>query len=222
MIYVFTGSDEYSVREHAFLWVATAQKKEPQLTYVRISGDELDKPTLELVVGSGALFVNRVLVLIDDPYATSTSALSREILDDNLDELARSNNAIVIISPKRGNIKQKELLEKATKVYVFDKQPVRTRGFNNALVNALGEKNPERLWLEIIRALRAGDKPEMIHGLLHWKARELMKERSRAWTISQARSLSLTLLSVLGNARRTGTDLSSDIECFALSIEEDF
>jgi len=222
MLYVFTGTNEHSVREHAFLWVATAQKKEPHLTYVRLDGDEIDESAFELIIGSGALFVNRLLVLIDDPYATSVSALSREMLNAHLDELAHTNNAIVIIAPRRGNTNQKPLLEKAIKVYVFDKKTTGAleRKFNSALVNALGERNPEKLWLEIVRAFRAGDTPEMIHGLLHWKARELIKRGSRMWTRAQARSLSINILSVLGNSRRTGSDLSLDIERYALSIRE--
>lgn len=223
MMYIFTGTNERSVREHAFLWIATAQKKEPHLTYVRLGGEELDDATFELIIGSGALFVTRLLVLIDEPYATAVSASSCEMLNAHLDELAHTNNAIVIIAPYRGNTNQKLLLEKATKVYIFDKKTTGTaeRKFNSALVNALGERNSEKLWLEIVRAYRAGDAPEMIHGLLHWKARELMKKSSRAWTSAQARSLSITLLSVLGNSRRTGSDLSLDIEQFALSLERE-
>lgn len=221
MMYVFTGTDEHSVRDHAFLWIAAAQKKEPNLTYVRLAGGELDDATFELIIGSGALFVNRLLVLIDDPYATSTINSSREMLDARLDELAHTNNAIVIIAPRHGNTNQKTLLEKATKVYVFDKKitGASERKFNSALVNALGERSPGKLWLEVVYAFRAGDAPEMIHGLLHWKARELMKKGSRAWTPTQARSLSLAILAVLGDSRRAGSDLSLDIERFALSIK---
>jgi hypothetical protein len=86
------------------------------------------------------------------------------------------------------------------------------------LVNALAEKRRERLWLELTRALRAGDAPEMLHGLLHWKARDLMKKGSRVWSHPEARTLSLTLIMLLQESRRTGLELSLALERFALSL----
>jgi hypothetical protein len=85
-------------------------------------------------------------------------------------------------------------------------------------VNALATRSPEKLWLEIIRAERAGDAPEMLHGLLHWKARDLMEKGSRAWKSEESRKLSLTLIELLQNSRRGGLDLALSLERFALSI----
>ena len=71
---------------------------------------------------------------------------------------------------------------------------------------------------EINRALIAGDAPEMLHGLLHWKARDLMEKGSRAWKSEESRALSLNLISLLQTSRRGGLDLSTSLERFALSI----
>ncbi len=223
MIYLFTGSDNNSIRTHAFSWIAAAKGKEPQLTYVHLMPNELSNENFEFIIGAGSLFVNRLLVLLDDPYSTTESTSdTREALTARIDALVATNNAIVIIAPKRVGFPPDTISTKARKVYIFDtkKNEQIHRVFNNTLVNALALRNTSVLWLEIIRAIRAGDTPEMIHGLLHWKARELMKKGSRMWTPTQACSLSLTLLSVLGNSRRTGSDLSLDIERFALSIRD--
>ncbi len=93
--------------------------------------------------------------------------------------------------------------------YKFDKKAALEdkRGFNSALVNALGARNRDKLWLEINRALRAGDAPEMLHGLLHWKARDM-----------RDRKLSLDLINLLQSSRRSGLDLSLSLERFALSL----
>ncbi len=222
MMYVFTGSDEQRARKQAFLWIAAAQKKEPNVTYVRIASEELNASAFDLIIGAGALFVNRLLVLLDDPYAVAVSSMSgNDRIDTHIDELAHTNNVVVIIAPRLTTVNKKLLLKKATKVYVFDKKTGGdiARGFNGALVNALGERSSEKLWLEVTRAFRLGDAPEMIHGLLHWKARDLMKKGSRAWSPTSARALSLTLLELLGNSRRTSSNLSLDIEQFALSLE---
>jgi len=103
---------------------------------------------------------------------------------------------------------------------VFDKLAARedARGFNNSLVNALAARSREKLWLEIARALQAGDAPEMLHGLLHWKARDLMAKGDRAWTPKESRVLSLSLISLLQSSRRGGLDLALTLEKFALSI----
>ena len=104
--------------------------------------------------------------------------------------------------------------------YKFDLRfaPSESRGFNSNLVDALGARNRERLWLELNRALSAGDAPEMLHGLLHWKARDLMAKGSRVWKPQEARALSLSLISLLQSSRSGGLELSMGLEQFALMI----
>jgi hypothetical protein len=58
----------------------------------------------------------------------------------------------------------------------------------------------------------------MLHGLLHWKARDLMKKGSRSWTSEESRRLSLALIALLQGSRRGGLDLPLALERFALSI----
>ena len=237
MIYLFYGSDVEKVRAKAFEWVVKARIKEPNLIYARLAREELTDATLEDAALSGGLFVKRLLVLIDDPFAHvkdfvnpssdegfTKSQHSEEdnnnILEEHLDALATSDNAILILAPKLLAAKAKKLVAKAKMEYKFDKLVTRevARGFNSNLVNALVARSREKLWLEINRALSAGDAPEMLHGLLHWKARDLMEKGSRIWTPKESRALSLSLISLLQSSRRGGLDLSLSLECFALSI----
>jgi len=206
MIYFFHGSDEEKVRAKAFEWVAKARAKEPNLMYARLAREELTDATLEDIELSGGLFVKRLLILIDDPFQEENSA---DILEAHLDALAASDNAIIILAPRLAVTKAKKFVAKAKVAYKYDAPPARedARGFNSNLVNALGAKNREKLWLEINRALRVGDAPEMLHGLLHWKARDM-----------RDRQLSLSLISLLQSSRRSGLDLSLSLERFALSM----
>lgn len=209
MIYLFHGSDVEKTRTKAFEWVAAARKKEPNLAYVRLSREELTSSALEDSALSGGLFVKRLLVLIDDPFQENKDV--PDIIEDHIDSLADSDNAIVILAPKLAASKAKKLAAKATKVYEFAAPARHTglsvSGFNSNLVNALGSRSREKLWLEINRALRAGDAPEMLHGLLHWKARDM-----------RDRKLSLDLISLLQTSRRGGLDLSLALERFSLSV----
>ncbi|MDD2657167.1 MAG: hypothetical protein PHD04_00715 [Candidatus Pacebacteria bacterium] len=230
MIYLFHGTDVERVRAKAFEWVAAARKKEPNLAYVRLTREELSSAALEDAALSGGLFVSRLLVLIDDPFPAARAASTDEesdtqenagsILEEHLDALVASDNAIVILAPKLAAAKAKKLVAKATKEYTFDKRAasIEARGFNSGLVNALSARSREKLWLEVNRALRAGDAPEMLHGLLHWKARDLMEKGSRVWSPAESRALSLALIELLQNSRRGGLDLSLSLEHFALSV----
>ncbi len=241
MIYFFYGTDTEKVRMKAFEWVAKARAKEPNLAYARLAREELTGAALTDAALSGGLFVSRLLVLIDDPYPLARSVNTEEetedagghlvstqnVLDAHLDALAASDNAIIILAPALATAKAKKIAVLAKVGYQFDTTTPRrgaARGFNSALVDALGAKNRERLWLELHRALVAGDAPEMLHGLLHWKARDLMdlpagrQGRGSAWSPAEARELSLALIALLQSSRRSGLALPLALEKFSLSI----
>lgn len=229
MIYLFYGTDEGKTRAKAFEWVAKARAKEPNLLYVRLTREELTDSSLTDAAQSGGLFISRLLVLIDDPYPlvrvkteeeSDEEDQSLHVLDEHLASLADSDNAVIILAPKLAAPKAKKISAKAKVEYKFDKVPSRemARGFNSGLVDALGARSRERLWLEINRSLQAGDAPEMLHGLLHWKARDLMEKGGRAWKPEESRRLSLALIELLQNSRRGGLDLALSLERFALSI----
>src|SRR3989344_5843845 len=218
MLYLFYGSDVDKVRAKAFEWVAKARAKEPNLSYVRLTKEELSASTLLEAATSNSLFAKRTLTLIDDPFPAADSdedeadanvgRTTSYILEEHVNTLAESENAIVLLAPKLPAARAKKLAAKAKMTYEFNvKARPSQRGFNTELVNALAAKNREKLWLELQRALREGDAPEMLHGLLHWKARDLGD-----------RQLSLHLITLLQSSRRGGLDLSLSLERFALSI----
>ncbi len=229
MMYLFHGTDVEKTRAKAFEWVAKARTKEPNLVYARLAREELTDAALEDAALSGGLFVARLLVLLDDPFPAARTASDEEegreessgsVIEEHLDALANSDNAIIILAPKLAAAKAKKIAAKAKMTYVYDKTAARedVRGFNSNLVNALSARSHEKLWLEINRALYAGDAPEMLHGLLHWKARDLMEKGSRAWKPDESRRLSLALIELLQNSRRGGIGLAESLERFALLV----
>lgn len=229
MIYLFHGSDVDKVRTKAFEWVEKARAKEANLAYMRLAREEMTPAALEEATLSGGLFVKRLLVLIDDPFPAKRGATSEEegeeeapansLVEEYIDALAASDNAIIILAPKLASVKAKKLVAKAKVEYKFDMPPARetARGFNGNLVNAFASRSHEKLWVEIGRALRAGDAPEMLHGLLHWKVRDLMEKGSRSWSEKELRQASLDLIGLLQSSRRGGLDLSLSLERWALS-----
>jgi hypothetical protein len=216
MIYLFHGSDTEKVRAKAFAWVAAARAKAPDAPYLRFSSDAITEEALDEAVQSQGLFFSKMLVLLDDPFST---AASTEVVLAKLPLLTASENPIAILAPKLKAAESKKLEAAAEKIFKLDateKKP--TRGFNSALVNALAAKNGNALWLELERAKRAGDVPEMLHGLLHWKARDLMQKGGRGWSTDEARELSLALIELLSDSRSGDLPLALQLERFALSL----
>lgn len=216
MIYLFHGSDAGKARSKAFQWVAAARAKQPDAPYLRLDAQSLTEASISEAIATQGLFFKKALVLIDDPFSLAASG---ELLFEHLDALAESDNPVAILAPKLLAARAKKLEGKAEKVFAFDlKEKKASRGFNAGLVNALGSKDREALWREITKALRQGDAPEMIHGLLHWKARDMMQKGSAKWGKDGARRLSRDLIEQLSDSRSGDLELSLALERFALSI----
>ncbi|KND46866.1 MAG: hypothetical protein AB199_00340 [Parcubacteria bacterium C7867-004] len=215
MIYLFHGTDAGRARAKAFLWVAAARTKAPDAAYLRLEGDSLSETSIRNAISAQGLFHTKSLVLIDDPFADAETG---EIVLSLLDELAASENPIAIVAPKLLAARAKKLEAIATKVFKEDALPKRERGFNSGLVNALAAKDGQALWKEIVKAERQGDAPEALHGLLHWKARDLMQKGSTKWGKDGARALSVSLIELLSDSRSGDLPLGPALERFALSL----
>jgi len=216
MIYLFHGSDAGKARAKAFQWVSASRSKQPDAAYIRLDSQSISEATLSEAIVTQGLFFKKALVLIDDPFSLAESG---EELLKHLDALAESTNPIAILAPKLLAARAKKLEAKAEKVFVSDlKEKKAARGFNSGLVNALASKDREALWKEITTALRQGDAPEMVHGLLHWKARDMMQKGSSKWGKDGARRLSRDLIELLSDSRSGNLELSLALERFALSV----
>ncbi|MES2225478.1 MAG: hypothetical protein V4480_01580 [Patescibacteria group bacterium] len=215
MIYLFHGSDTNKVRAKAFQWVAAARAKAPDAYYLRLDADAISPASLREAISMQGLFFSKTLVMLDDPFASNEPA---EAVLGLLSELAASENIVAILAPKLLAARAKKVETKAEKVFKIDATAKPARGFNGALVNALAAREGDTLWKEIVKAYRQGDAPEMVHGLLHWKARDLMQKGSRAWPRSQARLLSRNLIELLSDSRGRDLELGPALERFALSL----
>jgi DNA polymerase III delta subunit len=102
-------------------------------------------------------------------------------------------------------------LQKAGATIEVEKRPdlpAGRQGFDPfGLTAALGSRDRKKLWLGLMQALRAGDKPEAIAGLLAWKARQ-MKDAN----------LSRQLVWMYHDSHRGAGDLELLLERFALTL----
>lgn len=199
------------MRAKAFAWIAAARAKQPDVSYVRLGADEVTEANLAALAGTQGLFFTKTLALIDDPFSRKESA---EMVLEQLEMLATSANPIALLAPNLLAARVKKIAAHTDKVFAFEsaeKKP--SRGFNTALVNALAEGNRTLLWKEVVKAERLGDAPEMIHGLLHWKARDLMQKGNK-----KGRVLSRDLIELLRDSRSGELPLSLALERFALTL----
>lgn len=216
MIYLFHGSDAGKVRAKAFSWVAAARAKAPDAAYIRLQGSQITESAVRDAISAQGLFFAKSLILIDDPFADEEAG---ETVLSLLDVLAASENPVGIVAPKLLTARLKKIEAKAAKVFKEDAVARKDRGFNSALVNALGSKDGAGLWKEIVKAEREGDVPESIHGLLHWKARDMMQKGNTKWGRDGARDLSLALILLVSDARSGDIQLGPSLERFALSLK---
>lgn len=215
MIYLFHGTDTGKVRAKAFTWVAAARAKAPDAAYIRLQGAQITEAALKDAISAQGLFFAKSLILLDDPFSDEDAG---EAMLSMLEMLAASENPVGIIAPKLLAARMKKLETVATKIFKEDAAPKRDRGFNSALVNALGSKDGHVLWKELMKAEREGDVPEATHGLLHWKARDMMQKGSSVWGKNGARALSVALIEMVSDARSGDLSLGPALERFALSL----
>jgi len=215
MIYLFHGSDAGKARAKAFQWITAARGKQPDAPYIRLDASTLSAASLSEAVSTQGLFYKKSLVLIDDPFALADSG---EVFLEHLDLLSETQNMVIVIAPKLLAARAKKLETKGEKVFKIDATEKKVRGFNSGLVNALAAKDGRGLWKEITKSLRQGDAPEMLHGLLHWKARDMMQKGSPKWGKDGARKLSRELIELLSDSRSGDLELKLALERFALSI----
>ncbi len=215
MIHLFTGNDTKKVREKAFAFIAAARKKREDAPYMRLDADSITSESLSQASGAQGLFFSKTLVLLDDPFS------QKEVSDITLSflpALSQSQNLVVLLAPNTPPLLIKKVEPHSEKIYAFDTLKKQERGFNTALVNALSSRDGKTLWKEIVKAERTGEPAESVHGLLHWKARDMIQKKHREWTQEEARALSRLLINLMQDARQNNVPLTLALERFALSL----
>ncbi len=174
--------------------------KGEELTWEGMSGEELATLASTPALFGGA----RTFLLI--------GAINSERQEEFLDRAE-----VFVESPHTFIFEEEKLLKAPTvalekagaKIEVEKKSAaIKERGFDQfGLTYALGSRDKKKLWLGLIQALQAGEKPEAIAGLLAWKARQ-MKDAN----------LSRELTFMYHDSHRGAGDLELLLERFALTL----
>jgi len=109
-------------------------------------------------------------------------------------------------------------LEKAGAKIEVVKTEKKERGFDPfGLTFALGARDKKKLWLGLMQAFRAGEKPEALAGLLHWKVRNEL-ERASGIKKEELSAISRKLVFMYHDSHRGAGDLELLLERFALTL----
>lgn len=101
------------------------------------------------------------------------------------------------------------------------------RGFDpHGLTAALGNRDKKKLWLGLTEALREGEKPEAVAGLLHWKVRDMLAREAgnpavggaRKYTKDEMKNLSREIVSIYHDSHRGVGSLDLLLERLALKL----
>lgn len=94
------------------------------------------------------------------------------------------------------------------------------RGFDPfGVTAALASRDRKRLWLGVVRAAAAGEKPEATAGMLCWKARQMLTSGASAkYKAGELQRVSRELVALYHDSHRGAGDLGLLLERFALAL----
>lgn len=237
MLYFIHGTDTQKARKKTRALVDSLLKREPDASHFRLDDETLTSDTLAEYLGGQGLFAGKILVVLDRVFRSDEGT---ELVLERVKDIADSDNIFVLLEGKLDAKTKKRLEKHAKKSQSFNLQPTTSNlkpDFNIfSLTDALGNRDSKRAWVLYQEALRAGSRPEEIHGMLFWqtKAMLLVAQKSttglkpfvvkkatgflRKWTDDELQKLSSALVAVYHDARLGKFDLEIGLERLVLNL----
>lgn len=183
--------------------VIIGQKKRPKgaedLRWEVISPEEV----VALATTTALFGGTRTFVLVG-----ALDGVRKDEFIDRAKELAHSPHTFIFEEEKLLKKETDTLTSAGAKIERVEREQKKEYRFDRfGVAVALGQRDKKQLWLSLMAALRAGEKPEALAGLLAWKARA-MKDRD----------LSRQIVFMYHDSHRGAGDLELLLERFALKL----
>lgn len=236
MLYVFYGSDTKKVADKAMKLVADLLKKKPDAQVFTFEEDVSEMHIDELIEARG-LFVEKHIVVLKQPFLKEET---KNAVLEKLERFAQTENIFIVVEGKLLAPEKKKLEKHAEKIEEHVRKEEVKEYFNVfQLGDALGERNKRELWSGLMRALRAGNEPESLHGTLHWAVRSMLaagnsgspeeagqkpfvyskfKRYAKNFKEGELSKLSRELITLYHESRRGKYDLETALERWVLAI----
>ncbi|MBU0722947.1 hypothetical protein KJ973_03195 [Patescibacteria group bacterium] len=241
MIILIYGTDIDSVLKVSRKHLDTLIIKRPEARFFKIDNETFQQAEFEELICGQGLFDRKFIVQLDRVFENTEA---KDFILQNVTKMAESENAFVITEDKLTKPIFEKIKKVALKTEEFNKKEVTKKEFNIFLLtDAFGKRDKKQMWILLYQVLRAGLKPEQIHGVLFsqvkniafvkWAEKEKIepnqlsihpfaqkKARSFVKNFSQTEieSLSRQLLTIYHNAHMGGDELPIALEKFVLNL----
>lgn len=210
MLYVISNSDFSAAREKTGALVAGLKAKRPDASVVSLDHESASTQNLEGLTATQGLFAPKVIIRIDFTEALAED-IERFVADAK--QCADSENIFVVSAGKLSAGNRRALAAHAQKFSAVDSKEKKEKDFPFALAQSLAESKA-RAFALYHTELQSGAAPEALHGVLFWKAKQMMARNGGAG----ARRIARGLVDIYHRAHRGDGDLALLLEKFILSL----
>lgn len=190
-----------------------AYTKKTKATEVRVTADQCDETTLVSLAQHTDLFSTGYAVFLDGLLGDPKT---KEILLSHV-SLCKSSDTKFFVLEGAVDAATKKTLQKVSESFEeHDGSLTSKRGEGDFfLAQAFGNKDRAKTWVLYQKSLLQGSAPEMIHGMLFWKAKQMIKGTA-ARSQSECRTLLGDLAELPSVSRQRNLDFELALERFIL------
>ena len=236
MLYVFYGTDTTKVADKAHNLVASLKKRKPDALVFTVEESNFNAGTVDELIDARGLFLEKHIIHIKTSFETVEF---QEHILERLPKFASTQNVVVLSLGKVLSEHKKQLEHHAEKIEEHTTSSVKKEHNVFSVSDALGVRNPRKLWTEYMRARRADVPPQAIHGTLLWAVRGMVaasrsngatdaglkpsmyakfKQQSGRYSEGELRTMLRDLLRLYHDSFRGRHDLDVALERWTLSI----
>jgi len=242
MLYLFYGTDFKKARTQCAKFVGSLRAKRPDVAYYQFDDTTFSKEEFDTLFVSQGLF-EKYIVVRSDRVLQSDEACA--FFKEYRKQIVDSDNVFIFLEETISKDVESIFKKYAKKVWLCTKEKSTSlKEYPFAFTDALGERNKERAWILLGEAMRKGEAPEKLHGLLMWQLKSLLLVKkahkegstsisslginpfvlkktlvfSKNYSEEELSSLFSKGLRIYHEAHRGGPELSIALERFVLSI----
>lgn len=237
MLYLFYGANHNKLRAKLASFRDALHKKRPNAELFKLDDpQEVTSATLQELVGGMGLFEQKYIVQLD---RVLEDAQAREVVTDQLEAMADSDNVFLVVEGALDANTRKKLEKHASETYSFEKAKQTEEFKPFAMTDALGKKDKKTLWVEFWKARRAEKEIEEIHGVLFWQIKSMLlasahgsaeeagmkafpykkaKQFAGNFSEDELRDLSRRFVTCYHEARRGNGELADNLERVILAL----
>lgn len=207
MIYIFSGNDLAKKNKHL-----KTLTKDNERIYLR--GDDALKDIVLNYATSTNLFGETPTIILENIIEQGIPPLDSR----DLEVLKDSSTMFIFLEDKF--LKKDELKYKkyATILAFEEKTEKQSRGWNTfSIAESYGHRDKIGTWILYREAIQKGIEPEAISGILFWKIKNMILNKTKVFEMNDLKNQSKNIVSLYHRAHLGQLDFTTGLEQFILS-----